>query len=37
MPQDILTVELTRVEGERKTSLLFVHLLWKLVEHYPHA
>jgi transposase len=35
--QDTQTGEVTSVEGERKTSLLFVDLLWRLVEHYPHA
>ena len=35
--QDARTGEVIWVEGERKTSLLFVQLRWKLVEHYPHA
>jgi transposase len=31
------TGELIWAEGERKTSLLFLHLLWALVTHYPQA
>lgn len=34
---DSRTGELTWVEGERKTSLLFILLLWKLVTSYPGA
>jgi transposase len=35
--QDTRTGEVTTVAGERKTTLLFVDLLWKLVGHYPNA
>ncbi len=31
------TGELIWVEGERKTSLLFIYLLWELVTRYPQA
>jgi transposase len=31
------TGELIWVEGERKTSLLFIEFLWQLVTRYPHA
>lgn len=34
---DARTGELLWVEGERKTSLLFLHLLWKLTQHYRRA
>jgi transposase len=34
---DARTGELLWVEGERKTSLLFLQLLWKLTQHYPRA
>ena len=34
---DSRTGELTWVEGERKSSLLFIHLLWELVTSYPGA
>jgi transposase len=34
---DSRTGELTWVEGERKTSLLFILLLWELVTSYPGA
>lgn len=34
---DAKTGELIWVEGERKTSMLFIYLLWKLVTHYPQA
>jgi putative transposase len=34
---DARTRRLIWVEGERKTSELFVRLLWKLVRHYRHA
>jgi transposase len=34
---DSKTGELVWVEGERKTSMLFVDLLWKLVTSYPQA
>jgi hypothetical protein len=32
--QDVRTGELIFVEGDRKDSLLFILLLWKLVQHY---
>lgn len=35
--QDAWTGELIWVEGERKTSLLFIRLLWELVQRYPEA
>jgi len=35
--QDTRTGEICWVEGERKTSLLFINLLWKLVQRYPDA
>ena len=35
--QDTRTGEVVWVEGERKTSLLFIHLLWELVQRYPGA
>jgi hypothetical protein len=35
--QDTRTSEVLWTEGERKTSLLFIDLLWKLVQRYPHA
>jgi len=35
--QDTRTGEVLWVEAERKTSLLFLELLGKLVRHYPHA
>jgi transposase len=35
--QDPRTGELTWVEGERKTSFLFIQLLWKLIQRYPTA
>lgn len=34
---DVRSRRLIWVEGERKTSELFVRLLWKLVRHYRHA
>ncbi len=34
---DVRTRELIWVEGERKTSSLFILLLWELVQHYPDA
>jgi transposase len=34
---DARTGELIWVEGRRKTSLLFLELLWKLTQHYRHA
>lgn len=34
---DVRTKKLLWVEGERKTSALFIRLLWKLVCHYRHA
>lgn len=35
--RDARTGELIWVEGERKTSLLFILLLWELVQRYPEA
>jgi transposase len=35
--QDTRTGGVVWVEGERKTSLLFIDLLWKLVQRYPDA
>jgi transposase len=35
--QDSRTGEVIWVEGERKTSLLFIRLLWKLTQRYPRA
>jgi transposase len=35
--QDTRTGEVVWVEGERKTSLLFIRLLWSLVQRYPQA
>lgn len=35
--QNAQTGELLWVEGEKKNSLLFIRLLWKLTQHYPHA
>lgn len=35
--QDARTGELIWVEGEKKNSLLFILLLWELVQHYPQA
>lgn len=35
--RDVRTGELIWVEGERKTSLLFILLLWELVQRYPKA
>jgi transposase len=35
--QDVRTGELIFVEGERKNSLLFLWLLWELVQRYPDA
>lgn len=35
--RDARTGELIWVEGEKKNSQLFILLLWKLVQHYPHA
>lgn len=35
--QDASTGELIWVEGDSKNSLLFIRLLWELVNHYPHA
>jgi transposase len=35
--QNVRTGELIWVEGERKTSLLFLRLLWELVMHYREA
>lgn len=35
--RDVRTGELIWVEGERKTSLLFILLLWELVQRYPEA
>jgi transposase len=35
--QDVRTGELIWVEGEKKNSLLFILLLWKLVQRYPNA
>ena len=35
--QNVRTGELIWVEGERKTSLLFIRLLWELVMHYREA
>ena len=35
--RDVRTGELIWVEGERKTSLLFIRLLWELVQRSPHA
>jgi len=34
---DAKTGELIWVEGEQKTSLLFIQMLWKLVTHYANA
>lgn len=34
---DVRTGELVWVEGERKNSLLFILLLWELVQRYPNA
>ena len=34
---DVRTNELVWVEAERKNSLLFILLLWELVQHYPDA
>jgi transposase len=34
---DAETGELIWVEGEKKNSLLFIHLLWALTQHYPDA
>jgi transposase len=34
---DARTGRLTWVEGEKKTSTLFIALLWKLLRDYPHA
>lgn len=35
--QDVRTGELIWVEGEKKNSLLFIHLLWDLTRHYRDA
>ena len=35
--QDTRTGEVVWVEGEQKTSFLFIRLLWNLVQHYSHA
>lgn len=35
--QDVRTGELIFVEGDRKNSLLFILLLWELVQHYRQA
>ena len=35
--QDVRTGEMTWVEGEQKTSFLFIRLLWNLVQRYHHA
>ena len=35
--QDTQTGELIWVEGEKKDSLLFIHLLWELTQHYRDA
>jgi len=35
--QDAQTGELIYVSGRRKNSVLFVFLLWELVQRYPHA
>jgi len=35
--QDVRTGELIWVEGEKKNSLLFIHLLWELTQHYNEA
>lgn len=35
--RDARTDELIWVEGEKKNSLLFLWLLWELVQHYPDA
>jgi transposase len=35
--QDARTGELLWVEGDKKNSLLFIRLLWKLTKHYPKA
>lgn len=35
--QDSRTGELIWVEGDKKNSLLFICLLWKLTQHYPDA
>jgi transposase len=35
--QDVRTGELLWVEGEKKNSLLFIRLLWELVQHYKDA
>jgi len=35
--QNVRTGELLWVEGEKKNSLLFILLLWKLVQHYAKA
>lgn len=35
--QDSRTGNVLWVKGERKTSLLFLQLLWKLTKHYPDA
>lgn len=35
--QDVRTGELIWVEGEKKNSLLFIRLLWELVQRYPEA
>lgn len=35
--QDARTGELIWVEGDKKNSLLFIRLLWELVQHYPRA
>lgn len=35
--QNAQTGELLWVEGDKKNSLLFIRLLWKLTQHYPDA
>lgn len=34
---DVRSGELIWVEAEKKNTLLFIHLLWELVQHYPQA
>ena len=35
--QDVRTGELIYVAGDHKTAMLFVFLLWELVQRYPQA
>ena len=35
--QDVRTGELIYVAGDRKNTMLFVFMLWELVQRYPHA